>query len=704
MKRFTRSSLFLALFILLAALAPTDERNKEKLLMQYLFQNLQSIHFNPLALDDSLSVKAFDLYLNRLDYGKLFLLQEDIDRISPYKTMIDDEIRQNSLIFFDITYNLIEKRIREAQPIYEEILAEPFDFERIENFQSRADSLEFSTNKDELRERWRLNLKYQTLTRLLTKLEQLEKKEETSDSLEAPMSYDEAEAWAREKVEKRYKDWFSRLEQTRREERLTMYINSIINVYDPHSEYFPPKAKEDFDIRFSGKLEGIGATLQQEDGYIKVARIVPGSASWRQGDLEVGDLILKVAQEGETDFTDIVDMRLDDAVRLIRGPKGTEVRLNVQKLDGTTAVIPIIRDVVELEETFAKAALIQQGDNNHKIGYIKLPSFYMDFNDPKGRSSAKDVLESIEALKAEGMEGLVFDLRNNGGGSLIDAVRIAGYFIEKGPVVQVKSRYGDPYIFDDKDSRVQYDGPLVVLVNAVSASASEIFAAAMQDYQRAIIIGSTRTFGKGTVQRFFELDKMVDPSYEDIKPLGSVKLTTQKFYRVNGDATQLKGVVPDLILPDRYAYVDIGEIERDYPMPWSEISPTIYQPWQSFSIDYDYLKRNESEKVGKDPTFRLLDEQARFLKMQRNESLIPLSLEQHKQWKTEREEATKKFKQLGKDSLDLQVFSLQSDLDIIEGDTAKTESTRKWHQQLVKDVYLFEAIHLLNQEGIVRVD
>jgi carboxyl-terminal processing protease len=328
----------------------------------------------------------------------------------------------------------------------------------------------------------------------------------------------------------------------------------------------------------------------------------------------------------------------------------------------------------------------------------------MDFNDSKGRSSAKDVLEQIEKLKEEGMEGLVFDLRNNGGASLIDAVRIAGYFIEKGPVVQVKSRYGAPFIFDDKDSRVQYDGPLVVLVNAVSASASEIFAAAMQDYQRAIIIGSTRTFGKGTVQRFFELDKMVDPAYEEIKPLGSVKLTTQKFYRINGDATQLKGVIPDLVLPDRYAYVDIGEKERDYPMPWSEISPTTFQPWSNFSIDYDYLKKKERKKVLNDPTFRLLDEQARFLRSQRDESLIPLNLEEHRQWKAGREAASTKYKELGKDSLNLQVFSLKHDLESIAGDTAKAESTRKWHKQLVKDVYLYEAIHLLIQEGIVKVD
>lgn len=702
MKNLTRITLAGLIFFLLASFSPSDQRTRDSLLLKYIKHNLDNIHYSPVAIDDELSEKAFDLYIERLDYGKLFLLQEDIERIRPYRTLIDDQFTTGSLEFFDITNSLIEKRISEAEPVYRKILEQPFDFSIVEEFQRNPDSLDHCSTREELRERWRKSLKYQALTRLSRKLEQIEKKEEKSDTVEV-MTAEEAEAWAREKVAKRYKNWFDRLKQTNRSDRLATYINSILAVYDPHSEYYPPKAKEDFDIRFSGKLEGIGATLRQEDGYIKVHRIVPGSASWKQGDLEVGDLILKVAQEGE-EFVDIVDMRLDDAVRLIRGPKGTEVRLSVQKIDGSIEVIPIVRDVVELKETFAKSVMLQSKGTDRKIGYIKLPSFYMDFKNPNGRSAARDVLEEIEELKAENIDGLVIDLRGNGGGSLIDAVKMAGYFIEEGPIVQVKSRFGRPYVFDDKDDSVQYEGPLVVLVNATSASASEIFAAAMQDYQRAIIVGSPTTFGKGTVQRFFSLDKMVDSEYEDIKPLGSVKLTTQKFYRVNGGATQLKGVTPDLILPDRYSYIDIGEKERDYPMPWSEIESASYEKWNEFSINYDYLRATESDRVMKDPTFRLLDEQARQLKSQREESILPLSIEGYQKWEEEREERSKKYKKIGKDSLDITVIPLPADVEITKTDSVEMVSTRKWHKKLIKDVYLYEAVSLLNADGIVKND
>lgn len=703
MKNITRIGISVLLFVSLASLTPTDDRTRDNLLMKYIVHNLESIHYNPLALDDELSSKAFDLYLERLDFSKLFLIQPDVDRIAAYRSAIDDEMQEGSLEFFDISNDLISKRISEAEPLYKEILSKPFDFTIREDYQGNPDSLNFCGSKEELKERWRQSLKYQTLTRLVTKLEQQEKKEEKSDTIVEVMSFDEAEAWAREKVSKRYKDWFSRLDQLRRSDRLATYINSFIAVYDPHSEYFPPKAKEDFDIRFSGQLEGIGATLQQEDGYIKVNNIVAGSASWRQGDLEVGDLILKVAQKDE-DFVDIVDMRLDDAVRLIRGPKGTEVRLTVQKIDGSTAIIPIIRDVVVLEETFAKSVLINEKGSDSKIGYIKLPSFYMDFKDPNGRSAARDVLSEIEKLKAENMDGLVIDLRNNGGGSLIDAVKMAGFFIEKGPVVQVKSRFGSPYVFDDKDASVQYDGPMVILVNSTSASASEIFAAAMQDYHRAIIIGSSSTFGKGTVQRFFDLDKMVRPENEDIKPLGSLKLTTQKFYRVNGDATQLKGVTPDLILPDRYAYIDIGEKERDFPMPWTEISATHYEPWSAFNINYDYLRSTEYSKIKANPTFQLVDEQARQLSLQRKESSSPLEIQAYRGWKDQLEEKSKKYKELGKDTLNLEVHPLAAELAENAQDTVKMASAKKWYGQLMKDIYLYEAVNLLNDKAIVRTD
>lgn len=718
MKNISRNLIFLFLFLFLASFSPTDERTRDQLVLKYILQNLEGIHYSPLAIDDELSGKAFDLYIERLDYGKMFLLKGDVARLQPYRNQLDDQLKQGSLEFFDISNDLISKRINEAEEIYKEILAQPFDFNRNEDYLAIADSLDFCATEAELRERWRLSLKYQTLTRVLSRMEQnkesVAEDDPEEDLLEEPSEVDdvvegdsevpalaEAEAWARDKVEKRYRDWFSRLRQVNRSDRLTLFINSFISIYDPHSEYYPPKAKEDFDIRFSGQLEGIGATLQQEDGYVKVREIVAGSASWKQGELEVNDLILKVGQ-GAEEPVDIVDMRLDDAVRLIRGPKGTEVRLTVKKVDGSTRVIPIIRDVVVLEETFAKSAVLEEEGEGGKIGYIMLPSFYMDFKDPNGRSAASDVLKEINKLKEEGIDGLVIDLRGNGGGSLLDAVKMAGFFIEKGPIVQVKSRYGDPYIFEDKDPDVQYNGPLVVLVNSFSASASEIFAAAMQDYQRAIIVGSSSTFGKGTVQRFFELDKMVPAEHQDIRPLGSIKLTTQKFYRVNGGATQLKGVTPDLVLPDRYSYIDIGEKERDYPMPWTVIEPASYTPWNGFSINYEYLKSDGTALKDYQSTFALIDEQARLLKDQRRVHRYPLHLERYKEWKASLDEQNKKFKDLGKDTFDLRVTPLPEDAQLMAADSVKAEGLKKWHGQLKKDIYLKEAVDLLNLKGIVR--
>ncbi|HRZ76890.1 MAG TPA: carboxy terminal-processing peptidase, partial [Bacteroidales bacterium] len=364
--------------------------------------------------------------------------------------------------------------------------------------------------------------------------------------------------------------------------------------------------------------------------------------------------------------------------------------------------IPIIRDVVVIEETFAKSAVLQEEGQDRKIGYIMLPSFYMDFKDPNGRSAAADVLKELEDLKDEGVDGLVIDLRGNGGGSLLDAVKMAGYFIEKGPVVQVKSRYGDPYVFDDKDPQVQYSGPMVVLVNGFSASASEIFAAAMQDYQRAIIVGSSSTFGKGTVQRFFELDRTLPPGAEDIQPLGSIKLTTQKFYRVNGGATQLKGVTPDLVLPDRYTYIDIGEKEREYAMPWTVIEPARYTPWEGSSINYEYLRDAESQRIGGNPTFALIDAQARQLKDQRRIHRYPLNLKHYQSWKAALDEKNKRFRELGKDTFDLRVNPLPAEASLVAADSVKLQSMKKWHGQLMKDVYLKEAVDLLNMKGIVR--
>nr|MBC8146491.1 carboxy terminal-processing peptidase [Bacteroidota bacterium] len=427
----------------------------------------------------------------------------------------------------------------------------------------------------------------------------------------------------------------------------------------------------------------------------KVVAIVTGSASWKQGELKAGDLILKVAQ-GDDEAVDIVDMRLDEAVKLIRGKKGTKVRLSVNKIDGSIIEISIIRDVVIIEETYAKSALIKDKDEKKTIGYINLPRFYVDFNDPKGRNCADDITKELEKLKNANIDGLIFDLRNNGGGSLPDVVKIAGLFIEKGPIVQIKSRYGNPEVLRDLDSEVNYNGPLVILVNEFSASASEIFAAAMQDYERAIIIGSTSTFGKGTVQRFFDLDKFSNAQANDFKPLGAIKVTTQKFYRINGDATQLKGVKPDIILPDIYSYMEIGEKEMDYPMQWSEISAVQYKPWVS-TYSIEDLKNNSKGRIKSNSTFKLIDENAERLKKQRDDTKQTLNLDKYRKAQEELKISTKDFNEKIKQPTGVTVFSLSEDLLQINSDTSKIARTKDWHVELKKDNYIKEAFTILGE-------
>ncbi|RZK27879.1 MAG: tail-specific protease, partial [Hymenobacter sp.] len=388
---------------------------------------------------------------------------------------------------------------------------------------------------------------------------------------------------------KYYDEQFADMPDT--SETLANYANTIANTYDPHTEYFAPKDKEEFDYQLTGRLEGIGATLREKDGLIYIEEIVPGSASFRQGQLKKGDAILRVAQ-GATEPVSIEGWHTAKAVTLIRGKKGTEVRLTVKKPDGSTKIIPIIRDVVINEETYAQSAIIND-PSGKKIGYLRLPGFYADFNNNGGRSSADDVKKELAKLNAEGAQGIVFDLRTNGGGSLTDAVEMAGLFMPSGPMVQVHDSRGVTNVLNDKDPRVQYTGPLVVLVNKYSASASEILAAAVQDYKRGIIMGSTSTYGKGTVQRVVDLDETLPAELNALKPFGSLKFTMQKFYRVTGASTQFKGVASDIVLPDVYSYLDQGEKESDYPLKWDEIKPASFRPWDN---QPNYTKLEASSK------------------------------------------------------------------------------------------------------------
>ncbi|WP_114784164.1 carboxy terminal-processing peptidase [Botryobacter ruber] len=662
---------------------------KSEILIKALMQGLNTGHFHPEKLDDNFSKKVFNLYLQRLDYNKKLLLESDVALLRKYETQIDDQLKAGSYEIFDAAADLIEQRTKESEAYFKEILDKPFDYNVEETIELDGKKLQFAKNKSELKDAWRKQLKYQTLVQI-SNLQERQEAALKSDAKAEKKTFEQLEEEARKNVLKSYEELYKRLGRMEREERRATYINAITNVYDPHTNYLLPKMKKNFDIEFSGALEGIGASLQEKDGQIKVMEIVPGSPSHLQGELKPGDAIVKVAQADDEPVL-VEGMRLDDAIQLIRGKKGTEVRLTVRKPDGSTKIIPIVRDLIIIEDGFAQSAVI---DGPQKVGYINLPGFYADFNRKSGRNSGADVKREVEKLKAAGIKGLVLDLRNNGGGSLSDAIEMAGLFIEQGPVVQVKAASGQSAVLDDRDPQVQYDGPLVILINGNSASASEILAAAMQDYKRAVIVGSP-SYGKGTVQQFFELDEMLPSQFNAFKPFGSLKLTTQKFYRINGGTTQLRGVKPDVVLPDAYSYLEMGEKEQDYPLPFDEIAPAKYKPWTSSKINFANIQANSKKRIAQNKSFSLIEESAQRLKRLSDNTTRSLKYTTYLEEEKKAEAEAKRFEEAQKEVPVLDVERLAADLRTINSDTIKMARNKDFIKGISKDVYIEEAVAII---------
>ncbi|PLX76955.1 MAG: tail-specific protease [Desulfuromonas sp.] len=588
--------------------------DRARLLGYMIKESLPRNHYSHKEVADELSEAAFELYLKNLDSQKRFLLKPDLVVLNPYRQKIDDELKSGDIRFPLVTTEIIRDRIEATSKIVEDLLARYFDFTRKESIETDPDKLDFAATEAELKDRWRKILKYQVINRYL-ELEEEEKANVDNEESEVEARTEtERKKEAREKIAKSYRDLFSRLLKNTEQDYFNSYIDAVSRAYDPHTNYMPPKDKEDFDIHMRGSLEGIGATLREEDGYIKVIRVIPGSAAARQGELESEDFILKVAQ-GADEPVDIVDMRLRDAVSLIRGKKGTEVRLTIKKPDARIVVIPIVRDVVQIEETFVKGTVLEK--NNLKFGYIKIPSFYRDFtkgHGEKGRNVTDDVRAELDKFKQKKIDGLIIDLRNDGGGALTDAVKIAGFFIKEGPVVQVRDSAGDISTHADESGTTIYDGPMAVMVNQFSASSSEILAGVLQDYNRAVIIGGAHTHGKGTVQAILELDRRLPfRNMSQYKPLGALKVTIQKFYRVSGESTQYRGIIPDIILPDRLSHLKTGEQYSDYSLPWDTVKPVVYEKWgvSSPSIEKKLLELSQKRVAANEEFQRIMKNAAR---------------------------------------------------------------------------------------------
>ncbi len=706
-----------------------DAPEKDQLLLELVTYLLERTHYDPAKIDDKFSATVYKEYLKALDPMKRYFLQSDIDEFSKYEYLIDDMIELKELSFFDLTYERITKRMEEAKGIYTGILSKPFDFNSDEVFDADYDNLGYAKDEEDLKDRWRKQLKLNVLSTITDNQKIQEGKEVTEDEAELDefgdpiesstkkkkadnkkaddkkpvekKSFEQLEKEARESAGKSLDEYFDLLTDLERKDWFSIYLNSIVERFDPHTFYFAPEDKEKFDASMSGSFEGIGAVLRKKSEGVEINELVPGGPAWRGKEIEVGDIILKVGQTKDEDPVDIVGMRLDNVVKLIKGKKGTTVYLTLKKIDGTIKVTPLTREVIEMEETYAKSSVIQNGDK--KYGLIHLPKFYIDFENKDKRNAFTDVAKEINELKKQNIDGIIMDLRNNGGGSLQTVVEMVGLFAKEGPVVQVKSSRGKQQVLDDRGTPIEWEGPLVVLVNNFSASASEIFAAAIQDYRRGVIIGSKHTYGKGTVQNLVDLNELLKKQpYGD---LGALKITLQKFYRINGGSTQREGVLSDIVLPDRYSYIDMGERDMDNAMPWDKIDRASYVP---YPYDFSNVIELSKKRIANNDQFKLIDENAQWINERKDEKTFSLNIDQYKIKQKETEEKAKKFKAISKYKNTLKFSSLPSEMERIKKDTILENKRDRWHEMLNSDVYIEEGVNILkdldNKNAAKKID
>jgi len=688
---------FLSLFLLVSSISfanPTDNKNpdpeKDKVLISVLNYMLTRGHYVQKELNDEFSEMVFNNFIDGLDPSKRYFTKNDLKEFSKYKFQIDNQLKESDIAFYSLVYGRFLDKIKNAKNYYGAILKKPFNYKKDEIIDLDYKKIAYASSEKELLNFWRKQLKLQTIDRIQEQ-ENLDEEKFKKDKSYKKRSFSVLEKKARAEVMTSMENLYIRIDELEHRDWFSTFLNSIVAAFGPHTTYMPPNIKESFDQDMSGKLEGIGARLQKKGIYTHIVELVSGGPAWKQGELEEGDIILKVAQENKEPL-DIVGMRLDDAIKFIKGPKDTKVLLTVKKkIDGTTQVITITRDIVQLDETFVKSSVVEK--DGKKYGVIDLPKFYINFDDRNFRDSAKDMEKEIERLKEENVEGLLIDLRNNGGGSLDTAIKIAGLFVDKGPVVQIKYRNETPVVREDIDPKIQWTGSLVVLVNELSASASEIFAAAMQDYNRAVILGGNQTYGKGTVQNILPINKFY-PNYD--QDLGYLKMTIQKFYRINGGSTQVEGVYSDIAMPTRFSYMKYGERDLEGALPWDKVPQASYTQVKSYS-NFSDVVTTSIERINKDPKFQLIDEYAKWLKKEQDDSSYSLNYKQYQKELKQREDFAKKFKSVFKYQSGLAFNSPSYEIPLFKENIDLKEKRNAWHKNLSKDLYISEALNVLSQ-------
>ncbi len=612
---------------------PPDPR--EATLSRTVLDLFEHEHLLRKHIDDNVSRAAFSTYMDSLDATKMFLLKSDRDALARYTDKIDDELRSGSLDLAHDGAKIFAARVAVVDKLVGTLLAAPFDHTDEEWIELDPKKTEPATTEAELRDRWRKRLELEVLERVAQMEARLEPtkpgdgkdkdkdqdKDDDDDKAAIPVSQipttpEAREAKARTDLAKSYAARFARLRTPGPLDAAADLVNAVASTLDPHTTYLPPADKANFDIHMTGALEGIGAVLREHDHYIEVVELVPGGASWRQGDLAAGDLIVSVAAEGKEPI-DVADMRIDEVVKMVRGPKGSIVRLRVEKPSGLQETISITRDVVVVEETYARGAVLSR-PGKPPIGYIHLPSFYGGKGSSQ-RTAAGDVHRLLAEMRARKVAGVVLDIRGNGGGLLGDAIELTGDLIDTGPVVQVQDSRGRRETLSDDKKGTTYDGPMIVMVDEFSASASEIVAGALQDYSRALIVGTT-THGKGTVQTLADLDQATKGKIE----LGVLKITIQQFFRVSGSSTQREGVSPDVVLPDPASYLDTGERQLDHAIAWSQIDPAPHDKWQATWKTAVLIQRSAA-RVAKQPVLSKIATTTQLLRARKDDTRVPLA-------------------------------------------------------------------------------
>ena len=680
--------------------SPRNDDDKMSTIMVSVKNTLSYLHYAPKPINDAYSQEVYKHYFEMVDASKRYYLQSDMDEFAKHKTKLDDYLNQGDLTFYKLTIDRLYQRVDEIDKITQDILSKPINLEEEETLILEPKLKKNATNAKELSAEWKKYIKYNILQEMesLTAKEEIQKEKKDSvqkfnlkDTIKLEiLTPEQKRLKATEEVKDLITDTFRRFKKRNKMDWFTVYMNAYTEVFDPHTNYYSPKNKEDFDTQFTGKVIGIGAIIQEKRGYLYLGALTIGAPAWKSKQLSEGDKILKVRSKPNEDPVNVVGMLADEAVRLIRGEKGTKVTLTVEKKDKTIKEVTMIREEVAIEDTFARSITVNSKDGK-KYGFINLPSFNADFADDKGRNASDDIKNELIKLKAQNVQGIILDLRNNGGGSLTEVGDILGLFMNTGPYVQVKDGNGKIQTLKNKTSAPLWTGPLVIMQNELSASASEILAGAVQDYGRGVVIGSPQSFGKGTVQTFVDLNRFLNTNDD----FGSLKLTIQKFYRVTGESTQRKGIESDFKMKDFFTYAEIGERYDDYALAWDKIPAVPYQRMNYFTAQA--LQKDMEARLMNNKAYQLVQESAQWKENLDKEESISLNLTKFNEVMKTRKAQIEKFKALDKFNNGL-VFTLNPDEILREKkDEVFAKKSQNWKKNLQRDLYLQEAVNIASQ-------